>query len=170
MLSVYGRPGIAPACLRLQNVCGLDIPLFLAVMYAAAGGVDLNAEQIRMLDRDCSTWRRMVVAPLRTIRTEIKGHGWMTSTPCVATMREDIKALELAAERIEVEFLEAMITSLSKDSTPAPVDVTAAALLVLYCLSIHADAGHDDARLIATAVTEYFTRDMPNACSANSPS
>ena len=156
MLRVYAQPGIAPACLRLQDVCGVDIPLFLAVLYAAASGADLNADGIRKLDHQCTEWRRTVVSPLRSIRIEMKSDPWMTLDARVSRLRENIKSLELAAERIEVDFLEEKLATLPPTKTPSiSADTRTVARLFLECLSeAAASQANDDAMLIADAVSE----------------
>ena len=41
-LEVYGRPGVAPACLALQDRHGLDVNLLLFCCWAASQGVTLD--------------------------------------------------------------------------------------------------------------------------------
>ena len=41
-LDVYGRPGVAPACLALQDRHGLDVNLLLFCCWAASQGVTLD--------------------------------------------------------------------------------------------------------------------------------
>lgn len=158
MLRVYAKPGIASACLRLQDVCGVDIPLFLPVLYAAASGTDLNADRIRQLDHQCTGWRRTVVSPLRSIRIKMKSHPWIASDTHVLALRENIKSLELAAEKIEVSFLEAKLAKLPPSMTPSTsAELRTVARLFLECLSPTAPSqGNEDAMLIADAVSEFI--------------
>jgi uncharacterized protein (TIGR02444 family) len=157
MLQFYALPGIAPACLRLQDVCGVDIPLFLATLYAAASGVDLNGDRIRKVDQNCAKWRSTVVSPLRSIRIEMKSSPWMVLDPRVSSLREKIKSLELAVERIEVDFVEEMLAQLPLNQTPSTFDDTrnAARLFLEYLSTAAPSEGNDDAVLLADAVAEF---------------
>lgn len=112
MLKNYAAPGVAPACLRLQETYGLDIPLFLAVLHGAVLGKALDAVAIRALDASCAEWRQSVIRPLRRIRTMMKSDDVLAWNARVPALREAIKAQELMAERIEAEVLEARIQML----------------------------------------------------------
>lgn len=172
MLRVYAQPGVAPACLRLQDVCGVDIPLFLAVLYAAKSGANLNADRIRMLNHQCSGWRRTVVSPLRSIRIEMKSHPWMPLGTRVSRLRENIKSLELAAERIQVDFLEEELARLPRTETPSTSnDTRTVAMLFLECLSLTApNQGYEDALLIAGAFSELIVDHYVSHCHGLPPS
>jgi len=156
MLKVYAQPGIAPACLRLQDVCGVDIPMFLAVLYAAASSVDVDVDRIRQLEQSCAGWRGTVVRPLRSIRIDMKSDPWVALDARASGLRENIKCLELAAERIEVDFLEEELAKLPPTKTPSTsADTRTVARLFLECLSVTAPSQVSvDAMLIADAVSE----------------
>lgn len=134
MLRLYARPGVAPACLRLQEEHGLDIPLLLALLHARAAGRALDGATVARLDREVARWREEVIRPLRAIRTAMKSNPWMTRDPGVPGLRAAIKSEELRAERIEV----AMLARLLADLPPAMPGHEAAAFqevarLVLDC-------------------------------------
>lgn len=166
MLRVYAKPGVAPACLRLQDVCGVDIPLFLAVLYAAQTGANLSADRIRMLDHQCSSWRRTVVSPLRSIRIEMKSHPWTPLGARASRLRENIKSLELAAERIQVDFLEEELGKLPRTETPSTSnDTRTVAMLFMQCLSLTApNQGREDAVLVAGAFSELSVDPCVSHC------
>ncbi|PLP59049.1 TIGR02444 family protein [Mesorhizobium loti] len=113
MLGVYARPGVAPACLRLQEAHGLDIPLMLAVLHGGVSGRVPGPEQIQALDRNCRVWREIAIRPLREIRRAMKAHDWLASQPRVLLLRESVKAAELDAERVEADVLEQMLGEIS---------------------------------------------------------
>jgi len=158
MLRFYARPGVAPACLRLQEACGLDIPLFLALLHATASGRVLDRPRIEILDRECAVWRETVVRPLRAIRSGMKSDPWMTLDTSVPELRERIKAVELSAERIEVEFLQRLIADLPTAAPSGDPDTHRAALFILGLLSTaERGVGNDDAILLADAVAEFLS-------------
>ena len=112
MVKVYARPGVAAACLRLQETYRLDVPLLLAVLFGCISGRQLDPAAIRALDDACASWRDEVIHPLRNVRTAMKSHPCMAAMPRVPALRESIKAAELNAERIEGEMLEELLKAL----------------------------------------------------------
>lgn len=114
MLRFYAVPDVAPACLRLQETFNLDIPLFLALLHAAVSGSVLEKETVAQIDQDCAQWRETVIRPLRQIRTAMKVDPWMVQHTRVPELREEIKALELRAERFEIEMLAQWLSTLPR--------------------------------------------------------
>lgn len=97
-LDLYGRPGVAEACLALQDGSGADVNLVLFVLWCAATERPLDAETLTRLDEQVAAWRHAVVEPLRKVRRGMKVQllpGLNTET-----LRSEIKAAELAAERL----------------------------------------------------------------------
>lgn len=105
MLEVYGRNGVAAASLELQNSFGVDVPLLLSVLYGAGCGRRIDADVVASLDARCGHWRTQVVHPLRALRTRLKTHSWMVENNTVPAFREEIKRLELHAEKIQTQAL-----------------------------------------------------------------
>lgn len=153
MVKVYARPGVAAACLRLQEAYQLDVPLLLAVLFGRIAGRELDPAAIRALDDACAAWRDEVVRPLRNVRTAMKSHPWMASTPRVPALRESVKAAELNAEKIEGEMLEGLLKALPLAA--GDCTVTALANLAADVLDIRAPERAErmppDALLIADA-------------------
>ncbi len=114
MLKVYAKPGVAQACLELQERFELDVPLLFAVLQAAGKGSHIDSDAIRNLDENCRRWRAEVVRPLRAIRVQLKANPWMESHPPVVSFRSELKAL-LDAEKLEVAVLEEAIADLPRD-------------------------------------------------------
>lgn len=114
MLEIYAKPGVARACLDLQDRLDLDVLLFLAVLYAAGRDCCLDAEAIRALDDGCEQWRTEVVRPLRTVRVRLKANPWIESMRPVAPFRASLKALELQAEKLQVLALSEAMSALPR--------------------------------------------------------
>ena len=90
-LALYGSPGVAEACLGLQDDAGLDVNLVLYACYLANQGLALNPAQAAAVDQCCSDWRDTVVQPVRALRRELKETAGHVS--------ELLLAAELAGER-----------------------------------------------------------------------
>ncbi|MGQ0663994.1 MAG: TIGR02444 family protein [Pseudomonadota bacterium] len=105
-LALYTRPGVAPACLALQDRHGLDVNLLLFCLWAARKGPGaLAAADMATLVAATSAWQGGVVGPLRTARRRLKraleGHPASPFAARIRRLREAIKTLELEAEHHE---------------------------------------------------------------------
>jgi uncharacterized protein (TIGR02444 family) len=93
-LRVYKRPGVADACLGLQDRHGLDVNLLLYAAYAAVSGRGvIDARAWAAADLAVEGWRLLVIQPLRQVRRYLKG------IEAAAPTRRRILAAELVAER-----------------------------------------------------------------------
>jgi uncharacterized protein (TIGR02444 family) len=105
-LELYAQPGVADACLRLQSEAGVDVMMFLVVAYAAVKHrILLTAAEIRELDEACRPWREQIVSPLRAIRSDLKTGPQPAPNSETEQFRVKIKAVELAAERLQNQLL-----------------------------------------------------------------
>jgi uncharacterized protein (TIGR02444 family) len=105
-LELYARPGVADACLKLQNEAGVDVMVLLTVAYAAARHrILLTSAEIRTLDESCRPWREQIVRPIRTIRSGLKSAPLPAPNGETEQFRSKVKAIELAAERLQNQLL-----------------------------------------------------------------
>ena len=101
-LEAYGRPGVPQACLILQDTHGQNTSLLLWAVYAEVGDPDVlrqAADATRAFDQRALT-------PLREVRRALKPSLSPFDDQARLALREDVKALELAAERLLMETLE----------------------------------------------------------------
>jgi uncharacterized protein (TIGR02444 family) len=105
-LAIYARPGIAEACLTLQNEAGVDVMLLMMTTFAAVKRRTLlTADEIGALGEACSPWREQIVKKLRAIRTDLKTGPLPAPSEATEPFRSKIKALELEAEKLENQLL-----------------------------------------------------------------
>ncbi|HLJ01762.1 MAG TPA: TIGR02444 family protein [Bradyrhizobium sp.] len=105
-LAIYARPGVAPACLTLQNEAGVDVMLLLMASFAAVRlRILLSQDEIAALDEACRPWRERIVWPLRTIRSELKMGPKPAPNGDTEQFRSKVKAVELAAEKLQNQLL-----------------------------------------------------------------
>jgi uncharacterized protein (TIGR02444 family) len=105
-LQIYAQPGVADACLRLQDEAGVDVMMFLMIVFAAVRyRVLLTPAEIRELDEVCRPWREQIVQPLRALRTQLKTGPLPAPSSATEPFRSTIKAAELAAERLQNQLL-----------------------------------------------------------------
>jgi uncharacterized protein (TIGR02444 family) len=106
VLPFYGRPGVAPACLTLQERLGVDVNILLFAIFAQiARGIALDPEDLATVDALVHDWRDEVVRPLRAIRSRMKSGPSPAPSATTEPLRGRIKAAELEAEQIELALL-----------------------------------------------------------------
>jgi len=103
-LALYARPGVEAACLALQAQGG-DVCLLLCGTWLQARHVTPDAERAAALRAIADPWQRQVVVPLRALRQQWReaAHG----DAQLAALREQVKGLELEAERTLLARLQA---------------------------------------------------------------
>jgi uncharacterized protein (TIGR02444 family) len=105
IVALYGRDGVAPECLRLQDEFGIDISFALFCLWLGSeNGIALDDASLDQLRRVGGEWAELAVAPLRDVRRAMKQSDFLTEAP-VATLRKTLAKLEIEAERIEIALL-----------------------------------------------------------------
>src|SRR5579864_1725328 len=95
-LAVYRKPGVAPACLVLQDQFGRDVNLALYCCWLGASGRGrLTREALDAADAAIAPWRRQVIENFRAARRAIKEAALVDSDNLYAKA----KAVALEAER-----------------------------------------------------------------------
>jgi uncharacterized protein (TIGR02444 family) len=115
----YALPGVAESCLRLQDEYGLDVNLVLCCLwYGSTYGV-LSPPQLERLTEFSEQWSGQVVRPLRQVRRWLKtelSRGELPGTE-LATLRSQVKKLELQAEHLQQNELEALLAPSVSDTS-----------------------------------------------------
>lgn len=104
-IALYRRPGVETACLELQAHGG-DVCLALCGTWLQARNVPVQPARLEALRVLAQAWQAPVIAPLRALRTSWKAQA--RQDPVLAELREQVKALELSAERALLERLECL--------------------------------------------------------------
>ncbi|MEN2395438.1 TIGR02444 family protein [Pseudomonas halotolerans] len=102
-LDLYAKPGVEQACLTLQNAGG-NVCLLLCGLWLEQRGVAFTEQRLQQLQQLLGPWDTEVVQPLRTLRTQWKARA--LQDPALDSLREQVKRLELEAERQLLERLE----------------------------------------------------------------
>ncbi len=95
-LRLYAEPGVEQACLRLQDG-GADVCLLLTACWLGQRGTPFDTTRLDTLHDACNPWQEQVIKPLRSLRQNWRAQA--QDDLALAGMREQIKALELEAER-----------------------------------------------------------------------
>lgn len=107
-LSTYARAGAEDACLRLQEQ-GADVCLLLCGLWLEQRGVALEPGRVQALRTIADPWQADVVQPLRRVRKQWRCMAQQDVE--LGALREQVKALELEAERQLLLRLEALAQS-----------------------------------------------------------
>jgi uncharacterized protein (TIGR02444 family) len=108
-IALYGREGVASACLDLQERLGLDVNLLLfGAWLAAERSVALTPAQIAAARDEVAAWHDEVVKPLRAVRRQLRTGPAPAPSPRTDELRKSIQAIEIAAELIELDRLDAI--------------------------------------------------------------
>ena len=101
-VAAYARPGVDEACLSLQDDDGQSVPLLL---WAAWRG-PVDPDDVEAAVDAARSWHGAAIEPLRAVRRLLKKPiSDMEDGPRL-TLRDQVKAVELAAERGLLEALE----------------------------------------------------------------
>lgn len=117
---LYGRDGVAAACLRLQDGHGADVPLVLLALWLATRGVALDAVSAAGLLARAVQWRA-IREGLRTARRSLKplAAGSGAAGERRRGLRERIKTAELDAEHELLLELELLAADLPRSRPPS---------------------------------------------------
>ena len=104
-IKFYGVPGVAPACIELQDQAGVDVNVLFFLLWNATERRALNAGDVTKVEDAIKPWREMTVVPLRGIRRALKSPPSVMTPEAAEGFRTRIKSAELEAERLQQEAL-----------------------------------------------------------------
>jgi len=132
----YRQPGVAEACLALQDQYGADVNLLLFCCWAGWRSDALDTHTFEQAVGFSQCWAGHVVRPLRNVRRWMKSDGCnreLMDIDACQDVREKVKAVELLAEKLQQAALEALPLESTPDN-PRPAGPPAvAANLRRYC-------------------------------------
>ena len=110
-IAFYRIPGVASACIELQDQAGVDVNVLFFLLWNAAEGRAFSADDVAEVERQIAPWREMAVVPLRDVRRALRSPPAVVAPAAAEAFRTRIKALELEAERLQQEALYALSQS-----------------------------------------------------------
>jgi uncharacterized protein (TIGR02444 family) len=126
-LQFYRLPGVAEACIALQEESGVDVNLLLFLLWHARAGRILAVADVERLEAEIAPWRGATVVPLRAIRRALKAPPGLVEPGTAEAFRTRIKAVELEAERLQQEAMHARVrASLLGQAAPSVHDAARA--------------------------------------------
>jgi uncharacterized protein (TIGR02444 family) len=126
-LQFYRLPGVAEACIKLQEEAGVDVNLLLFLLWHGAQGRRLSGHEVARLEQEIAAWRNRAVIPLRAIRRALKPPPGLVEPGAAEAFRTRIKAVELEAERLQQEAMYGLVrTALLGEAAPSVAEAVRA--------------------------------------------
>ncbi len=107
-VKAYDGPGVAEACLSLQDHNEQNVPLLLWAAWVAVTGRRPDEETIEAACDAARAYDTVIVSPLRAVRRTLKAPIPDVENDHREALRQQVKALELDAERRLMLELEAL--------------------------------------------------------------
>jgi uncharacterized protein (TIGR02444 family) len=104
-LQFYRQPGVAEACIVLQEEAGVDVNLLLFLLWHAAQRRQFAPAEVDWIESKIGEWREATVIPLRGVRRALKVPPLLVTAARAEAFRTRIKAVELEAERLQQEAM-----------------------------------------------------------------
>ena len=101
----YAVPGVAQACIELQDQAKVDVNVLFFLLWNATQGRALDNAEVAEVERMIGAWRDMAVVPIRNVRRALKSPPPVMAPDAAEGFRTRIKAVELEAERLQQEAL-----------------------------------------------------------------
>ena len=130
-LRFYRQPGVADACIALQEQSGVDVNLLLYLLWYARDGRSFTVTEVEAVERRIAPWRESTVVPLRAVRRALKTPPALVEAAAAEAFRTRIKAVELESERLQQEALFALAAGLATEDA-ATVETAASANVAAY--------------------------------------
>ena len=126
-LQFYRLPGVAEACIKLQEEAGADVNLLLFLLWHGARQRRLSTQEVERLEQKISVWRNSTVIPLRAIRRALKSPPGLVEAGAAEAFRTRIKGVELEAERLQQEAMYHLVRdALLGETAPSVADAARA--------------------------------------------
>lgn len=154
---LYGRDGVAAACLDLQERHQLDVNiLMLCIWSAAEQGHALSSEEMAGVLEQVAEWHEKVVRQLRAVRQRMRGGAPGMGKELVESVRKHVLGAELECEHIEQLMLAGLVPA-QKGKADRGTPEGALHNIARYYAAAGYDADEADARDIAALLAPLFS-------------
>jgi uncharacterized protein (TIGR02444 family) len=107
-LRFYRLPGVADACIALQEEAGVDVNLLLYLLWQASQRRRLSTADVAAIEARIAPWREATVIRLREVRRALRSPPDLVAPATAEAFRNRVKAVELEAERLQQEAMFAL--------------------------------------------------------------
>jgi uncharacterized protein (TIGR02444 family) len=131
-LRFYRQPGVADACIALQEQAAVDVNLLLFLLWHATYKRALSVAEVTELEERIGAWRDATVIPLRAVRRALKTPPALVAPATAELFRTRIKAVELEAERLQQEAMYELARAAPLGTAAASPEAAARANIAAY--------------------------------------
>jgi uncharacterized protein (TIGR02444 family) len=124
-IKFYAVPGVADACIELQDKAQVDVNVLFYLLWNATQGRSFNAADVTEIEQKIGPWRELAVVPIRNVRRALKSPPPVMEPAAAESLRTRVKAVELEAERLQQEALYGLAQT-SRLGRPSPSRTEAA--------------------------------------------
>ena len=164
-VTLYAVPGVAEACLGLQDRHGCDVNVLLfAAWMGAVRRRTLTLAELAEAAAAVRDWHTEIVGPLRDARRRLKSGPAPAPNDASEALRTRIKAIEIEAERIELAVLETVAAKWRSGTRGN--DAASLENLKTAVRQFGRDAAASDALDLVRTIAEGITRMASGAGSA----
>jgi len=117
-LRFYRQPGVADACIALQDGCGVDVNVLLFFLWLATARRIVPPATAKAVCTKVAPWQDDVVVPLRALRRRLKDGSPLVERGAAEVLRTKIKAVELESERLQQEAMFGLAAGLAMEDAP----------------------------------------------------
>ncbi len=147
-LDFYARPGVAEACLALQDRVDADVNLILfCLWHGIAGHGRIDQSALQAAQERVQSVRADLILPLRALRRHLTG-----DIPGAPPAWRDALRRQVADAEIEAEHLEQLILAGDLRAGPGGSVEDAAANLALYLSLLGLEPDHPSAQTLRAAL------------------
>lgn len=107
-LALYGRPGVAPALLGLQDRHGIDVNLLLYCCWMGTGGQLLSPADLAAARDVALAWQHEIVHPIRAVCRRLKAGFPALNAEAAEALRRRVGDIEIEAEHIAQDAMAAL--------------------------------------------------------------
>jgi uncharacterized protein (TIGR02444 family) len=104
-LQFYRQPGVAEACIALQEESSVDVNLLMFLLWNATRRRKFSPDQVDWIESKICAWRESAVVPLRTVRRALKVPTLLIPASTAEAFRTKVKGMELEAERLQQQAM-----------------------------------------------------------------
>jgi uncharacterized protein (TIGR02444 family) len=109
-VDLHAAPGVAEACLALQDRHGCDVNIILfAAWIGAVHRRAITPAETAEAAAAVRHWQAEIVRPLRSVRRRLKTGPAPAPSATSEALRARLKPVEIEAERIELAMLETLV-------------------------------------------------------------
>lgn len=155
-LRIYAAPGVAAACLALQDACGADVNLLLYACWLGLDGRQLGDRDMRRARAAVARWQKEVVQPLRQARRGTAKISGGVPREWAGLLHQRIGDTELDAEYVEQRMLAEFAAALPPPIRRQEALAAARANLERYLDLLGATIGRRERRHLKTLTAACF--------------